>query len=111
MLTCIAYTPRAMSARLFLHLGTPDNSTFEEWEKVYTTPTADNHISNTALAWAFNPAQRMAAFAKCCETSPGVVTCIRDYRKEVPALAAQRFHHLLAYVTLQQPNIDCQLWV
>jgi hypothetical protein len=101
MLTRIAYTPRAMSARLFLHLGTPDNSTFEEWEKIYTNPTADipvpewirlEDISNTALALnngAFNPAQRMAAFAKCYETSLGVVTCIRDYRKEVPALAAQ----------------------
>ena len=118
MVARIADTPRAMRARLFLHLGTPDNSTFEEWEKVYTTPAADipvaewirlEDISNTALALhhrALNPAQRMAAFAKCYEASPGVVTCIRDYRKQVPALAAQQFDHLLAYVTLQQPNIE-----
>lgn len=113
-----ADTPRAMRGRLFLQLGTPDNLTFEEWEKVYTTPAAGipvaewirlENISNTVLALhqrAFNSAQRMAAFAKCYEASPGVVKCIRDYRKEVPALAAQRFDRLLAYVTLQQPYIQ-----
>jgi hypothetical protein len=74
-----------------------------------TSLSQSEDISNTALALhhrALNPAQRMAAFAKCYEASPGVVTCIGDYRKQVPALAAQQFDHLLAYVTLQQLNIE-----
>jgi hypothetical protein len=114
----MADTPQAMRARLYAHLGTPDMATYADWERIYSTPAADldvaewirlESISNKALTIhhrAHNPSQRMEAFIKSYEASPGVTTCIRAYRERVPALADQKLQDLLNYVILQQPNIQ-----
>lgn len=91
-------------------------ATYAEWERIYSTPATDldvaewirlESISNKALLSqqrAHNPSQRMEAFFKCYEASPGVTTCIRNYRERVTVLAAQKLQDLLDYVILQQPN-------
>ena len=114
----MADTPQAMRVRLFAHLGTPDMATYADWERIYSTPADDldvaewirqESISNKALIAhqrAYNSSQRMEAFIKSYEASPGVTTCIRAYRERVPALANQKLKDLLDYVILQQPNIQ-----
>ena len=110
-------TPAAMRARLLAYLGTPDQSTFAEWGKLYNTPSTDMdvsewilleaiaHLKLTEHRRALNDTQRVDAFIKCYEASPGVSTCVRAYNVAVPALADQTFDDLVAYVTAQEPNI------
>jgi hypothetical protein len=114
-------TARNMRARITAYLGTPDTSTFDHWKKIYSTPASGmivaewirlESLANKALTKhrrSLPEDLRMTAFIQCYEGSPGVATCVREYKRTVPALENQSLADLLAYVKAQQPNIELEL--
>jgi hypothetical protein len=114
-------TARNMRARITAHLGTPDTATFDHWKKIYSTPASGmvvaewirlESLANKALTKhrrSLPEDLRMTAFIQCYEASPGVATCVREYKRTVPALENQSLPDLLAYVKAQQPNIELEL--
>jgi hypothetical protein len=102
-------TARNMRARITAHLGTPDTATFDHWKKIYTTPASGMLVAEwTRLESLANKALtkhrrslpedlRTTAFIQCYEASPGVATCVREYKRTVPALENQSFADLLTY--------------
>jgi hypothetical protein len=111
-------TARNMRARITAYPGTPDTATFNHWKKIYNTPASGTvvaewirleSLANKALAKHRRSLPEdllMTAFIQCYESSAGVATCVREYKRTVPALENQTLDALLVYVKAQQPNIE-----
>jgi hypothetical protein len=94
-------TARNMRARITAHLGIPDTATFDHWKKIYSTPASGmvvaewirlESLANKALTKhrrSLPEHLRTTAFIQCYEASPGVATCVREYKRTVPALENQ----------------------